>query len=88
VSKKRLAALFCFCVALPVAALVWADDPRGYQPYVATSATDPISAPLFVVLAYSAIWLVLLLFVLSVWRRQQRVEAEMEQLKKKLGGTP
>lgn len=86
--KERLAALFCSCVALLVAALARADDSQGYQPYVATSSADQVSAPLFVVLAYSAIWLVLLLFVLSVWRRQQRVAAEMEQLKKKLGGSP
>jgi CcmD family protein len=57
-----------------------------YQPYSPGDAAEQVSAPLFVVLAYSAIWIVLLLFVVSLWRRQRRVETEMEQLRQQLGG--
>jgi CcmD family protein len=65
----------------------WGASPQGgdYQPYVAPQA-EILSTPLFVLIAYSAIWIVLLIFVGSVWRRQRRVEAELELLRQRLGG--
>lgn len=64
--------------------LAWAAPEADYQPYQAPASAEGVSAPLYVVLAYSAIWLVLLLFVASVWRRQRRVEAEIEQMRHQL----
>jgi len=55
---------------------------KGYEPYA--PAAEQVSAPLFVILAYSAIWLVLLLFVLSVWVRQRRVTSELAQIRRQL----
>jgi len=51
----------------------------GFQPWK-PPAKEQVSAPLFVVLAYSAIWLAVLAFVVSVWVRQRRVEQELAQL--------
>jgi CcmD family protein len=62
----------------------WAAPSGDYQPYQPPAAAESVSAPLYVVLAYSAIWLVLLLFVASVWRRQRRVEVEIEQMRHQL----
>jgi CcmD family protein len=62
----------------------WAAPSGDYQPYQPPASTESVSAPLYVVLAYSAIWLVLLLFVASVWRRQRRVELEIEQMRHQL----
>ncbi len=59
-----------------------------YQPYVPAAGAHEISAPLFVVLAYSAIWLVLLSFIISVWRRQRKVETDLDRLRRQLGGQP
>lgn len=54
-----------------------------YEPYT-PPAQGQVSAPLFVLLAYSAIWVLLLLFVLSVWQRQRRVEDEVARLRRQL----
>ena len=51
----------------------------GYKPWTPPNK-EQVSAPLFVVLAYSAIWLAVLAFVFSVWTRQRRVERELAQL--------
>ena len=63
--------------------VAWA-DPGDYQPYSAAASGGQVSAPLFVVLAYSAIWLVLLGFVATVWLRQRRLEAELPELRRTL----
>jgi CcmD family protein len=54
-----------------------------YQPYTPPESGE-VPAPLYVVLAYSAIWLVLLVFVASVWLRQRRVELELKGLQRQL----
>jgi CcmD family protein len=85
--KERALALL---LALPVllASSTAAADPGGdFQPYKPGAATEQVSAPLHVVLAYSLIWLVLLGFVASVWRRQRRVEAEIREMRRQLERT-
>jgi CcmD family protein len=74
-------------VLVTEASRAWAAPGADWKPYVAEHS-DEVSAPLFVVLAYSAIWIVLLLFVLSVWRRQRELEAEIADLRQQLGGRP
>jgi len=62
----------------------WMATAADYQPYSPTASAAEVSAPLFVVLAYSLIWLVLLGFVVSVWWRQRRVAQELVQLRRQL----
>lgn len=50
-----------------------------FQPWD-PSKKEQVSAPLFVVIAYSGIWLAVLAFVISVWMRQRRVEQELAEL--------
>ncbi len=67
--------------------LLLAPTPAGdYQPYV-PPASEAVSAPLFVVIAYAAIWVVLVIFLASVWRRQRRVEQELRDLEQRLERT-
>ena len=75
----------CAVLVIALAARAAAAAPADYQPYVPPAASE-VSAPLYVVIAYSAIWLVLLLFVISVWRRQRRVEEEIAGLRQLLAG--
>ena len=56
-----------------------------YKPYVPPAASD-VPAPLFVIVAYSAIWLVLLIFLVSVWVRQRRVDEELRALQRRFEG--
>jgi CcmD family protein len=74
--------LLVFSLLLPTLAL--AAPASDYQPYVPPEGGE-VPAPLFVVLAYSAIWLVLLVFVASVWLRQRHVELELKELQRQLG---
>lgn len=55
----------------------------GYQPFTPGS-TEQVSAPLFVVVAYSVIWIVLLLYVFAVWLRQRRVAADLAHVRQQL----
>jgi CcmD family protein len=55
--------------------------PEPFEPYVPPAAGQ-VSAPLYVIIAYAAIWLGVTLFLVSIWRRQRRVTAELEQLKR------
>jgi CcmD family protein len=58
-----------------------------YQPYSAATSSSGPSEMLFVLIAYFAIWFIVLLFVISIWRRQLRVESELEQLQRQLKET-
>lgn len=58
-----------------------ADEYVDFDPTTAAPAT---SAPLFVVLAYGAIWLGVIGFVLLIWRRQRRIDQELAALQQRL----
>jgi CcmD family protein len=64
----------------------WAAE--EYQAYVPPRASGGEGSQLFVVLAYSAIWFLLLAFVVSLWHRQRRIEQELDELRRQLGGAP
>ncbi|MCC6751860.1 MAG: CcmD family protein [Deltaproteobacteria bacterium] len=77
-------------VALTLLPLAQAMADEAYEDFTPQPLTDP-KAPLHVVLSYSAIWMLILLFVVSVWRRQARVAAELKELEKQVrgeGGSP
>ena len=59
---------------------------EDYAPYNTGAAAEQVSAPLFVVIAYSVIWIALVGFVVSVWRRQRQLERELETLRQQLEG--
>ena len=79
-----LMGMVCFAV-ISLADLVnpvaHADEWQEYDPQSAVGAVD---IPLFVILAYSAVWLVTLAFVVATWRRQARVHAQMNELQQRL----
>jgi CcmD family protein len=80
-TPKTLAATLLTLLLL-VPALAHGAGGDDYQPY--QPSTETVSAPLFVVLAYSAIWLAILVFVLSVFLRQRRVSTELDQVRRQL----
>ncbi len=55
-----------------------------YKPYVPPVGGVESIAPLFVIIAYSAIWLVLMGYLVSLWGRQRRVEEELGALQRRL----
>jgi CcmD family protein len=73
-----------------VSLLLWAGQaaaesgPGGdYEQYVPKADKETL-APLFVVISYSVIWLLLLAFALSLWLRQGRIDRQMKQLQHQL----
>lgn len=83
--------LWCagLCLAVVLAAPFASASPTpDYQPYTPAESQGGLSTPLSLVLAYSAIWLVVVLFVVSVWRRQRRVEGELVVLRQRLAEAP
>ena len=58
---------------------------QDFVPFTPGSGSEAqVSAPLYVVLAYSIIWVVLLAYVASVHKRQKVVEQELAELKREL----
>lgn len=78
---KKLLSLFFFAALWLPGALASADEYKDFDP---SKATPTVSAPLFVVITYSAIWIVALLFVVLLWRRQRRVQEELEDVQRRL----
>jgi len=59
---------------------------QDFEPFTPGGAeTAQVSVPLYVTLAYSIIWLVLLVWVASVFMRQKAVQQELADLKQELG---
>jgi hypothetical protein len=69
-------------LALPVAALQ--PPPAGeYVPAVPGTATENLPAAPFVAAAYAFVWIAAMIYLWSVWRRLNKVEADMQALERK-----
>lgn len=66
------------------AAAAPASGGAGYSSWKPSSKDQGESATRYVVVAYSAIWIVLVSFVAAVWLRQRKVEQELAELKQRL----
>lgn len=66
--------------ALSVQSAASGSDP-GYRDVV---PAERVSAPLYVGLAYGVIWIVVMVYLLVLWRRQSRVAATLEHLQRQL----
>ena len=75
-------------VAVPAAAAI--QPPSGQSEFVPVSSLPPTeqlpAAPLLIA-AYAFVWVAVLVYVWSVWRRLGRVEADMHALQKRVGRT-
>jgi CcmD family protein len=87
---RRLSALLAvvFTLVLCVPVLVGATSgqpeqpPAGYERVAGNQETLP-AAP-FLVAAYAIIWVVLIVYLWSIWRRLQAVQREVAALKRRL----
>jgi CcmD family protein len=91
--KRLVRAMLLLCCLLPAVALgqgavqggkkdgEWENVPGGMmmQP-----PGESIRASTLVGAAYGFIWLMVAGFVVSVWRRQQRLEQELDELRRRL----
>ena len=83
--KKVIAALLAFPVV--VAAAQPPSQPQGgFVPIDQLPAPESFPAAPLVIAAYAVAWVVIFLYVWSVWRRLNRVEAELQHALQQSGG--
>ena len=69
---------------LTVPALAFQPPPAGeYVPATPGTATEQLPAAPFVAAAYAFAWLAAMVYLWSVWRRLNKVEADMHALERK-----
>ena len=69
-------------VALSAAAVAATGEYQDVRPD--QGSTEATSASLHVTLAYGAIWVVAVLYLVFIWRRQARIAAEIAELRRRL----
>jgi CcmD family protein len=68
------------------AAPALAQQPQGeFVPLRDVPRSEQIPAAPFVFIAYAIVWLFVLFYVWTLWRRQGKVEKELQDLQHKLG---
>jgi len=71
---------------LLAAAPLLAQEPQNeFVPLSEVPRTEQIPAAPFVFVAYAIVWLAVLFYVWTLWRRQGRVERELQDLQHKMG---
>ncbi len=85
---KRLLMALC-TVALTAAPLAAFQQPAGQGEFVPvnpqTAQVEHLPAAPLVIGAYAFVWVALMLYVWSIWRRLGRVEREMQTLARRTG---
>ena len=76
---KRLIAVLMTLPALLAAAQPPSQPQGGFVPIDQLPAPESFPAAPLVIAAYAVAWVVIFLYVWSVWRRLNRVEAELKQ---------
>jgi CcmD family protein len=80
--------MFLFAGAvLGIVAPAWAAQPPsgqdGFVPVASLPPVDTLPAAPMVITAYAFIWVVLFVYVWSIWRRLQKVEREIVDLNRR-----
>ena len=78
---KVLLAMTSGLGALGASGLARAEEYTAYDP---STAQSQVSAPLYVIIAYAVIWLLILYFAVVLWRRQQRIDLELQTARSQL----
>ena len=78
-------------VAPPASAPAAAAPEQGFTPLKpgeSAAPPDTISAPALVTIAYSLIWLAVVVYLVGLWRRHQRLGAEVAALQARFDRQP
>ena len=84
---KRVFVMFCSVVLLAAPALAF-QPPAGQSEFVPINELPPAdqlpAAPLLIA-AYAFVWLALMIYLWSIWRRLGAVDADMRKLEQRSG---
>jgi CcmD family protein len=85
--KKTVLLLVLLLVFLP-GALLWAQQPAAPQgefvPLSSIPQTEQLPAAPLVIAAYAFVWVALLVYVWSLWRRMTKLERELADLQRRV----
>jgi CcmD family protein len=82
---KMMRSLLAFCSIALLASPVWAFQPPagGFVPVTPDMAVEQLPAAPLLIAAYAFVWVALLVYVWSIWRRLGKVESEMHALEQR-----
>ena len=89
VSMRRIVIAVWSVVLLAAPALAALQPPAGQSEYLPVNevpASDQLPAAPLLVAAYAFVWLALMAYLWSIWRRLGKVEADMRALEQKARG--
>ena len=61
---------------------------EGFVPVTPGTATEQLPAAPLVVAAYAIIWIVVMVYLWTIWRRLTKVETDMRALEQRRASTP
>lgn len=80
--------LFCAWVSIPVLAQTQPPPPQaatdGFVPMSAAAPREILPATPLVFYAYAFVWLALIVYVFTIWRRMARVEQDLADVQRRL----
>lgn len=84
-SLRRLAVAFCSLLLLGVPALAFQPPPgqSEFVPIKDLPPTDQLPAAPYLITAYAFVWLAVVFYLWTIWRRLNKVETEMHALAQK-----
>ncbi|MCK5799267.1 MAG: CcmD family protein [Deltaproteobacteria bacterium] len=82
--RRIVSALATLIVTFLVAAPALAAATDEFVDFDPAKATKSVSAPLFVVIAYAAIWLVVVFFAVIIFQKQRSIRAELDEAQARL----
>ena len=84
VKIRQIGIAIVSAVLLSAPALAQPPSPQsGYLPVNEVPASDQLPAAPLLVAAYSFVWLALMVYLWTIWRRLGKVEADMQALEQK-----
>ena len=82
---RRCAVLICSLLLAAPALGQQPQPPSGFVSVDQLPPTESLPAAPLIVAAYAFVWVALFVYLLSIWRRLGKVEADMEVLERRLG---
>lgn len=84
VQRQCVWLFFALCTVLTSAASALAStEPEGFEDYTPPPVSD-YQAPTFVLIAYISIWMLLMGYLVFLWRKQAQLRRDVEELQARL----
>jgi CcmD family protein len=81
---RIMRSLLAFCSIVLLASPVWAfQGQSGFVPVTPDQVVEQLPAAPLLIAAYAFVWVALLVYVWSIWRRLGKVESEMHALEQR-----